>query len=58
MSRLRRRARRKAIEATVHHATHGIEAKVRRQPIRSTRLLALGAALGCAVGWIAGRKTA
>jgi len=58
MAKLRRIARRKAVEATVHHARHGIEAKVRRQPIRTARLLGMGAAIGGVAGWLAGRKTA
>jgi hypothetical protein len=46
---------RKAARATVRHTAHGMTAKVKRQPLRSAKLVSVGAAVGAAAGFLAGR---
>lgn len=55
MSKLRRRATRKAARMTARHALHGTATRTRRAPFRTGGLLAVGAALGGAAGWLAAR---
>ena len=57
MSRVKRMVGRKAAKAMVEHSAHGVAAKVRRRPMRSASLLAVGAAAGSAAGFIAGRRS-
>jgi len=56
MTPIKRLIVRKAATATVRHSAHGALAKVRRRPLRSTGLLAAGAAIGAAAGFLAGRS--
>lgn len=49
---------RKAAKATVRHSANGLVARARRQPLRSTSLLIVGAIVGLLTGWSAGRGTA
>ena len=58
MSKLGRSVGKKATKATVKHSAHGLSSKAKRQPMRSVSLLSVGGAVGAAVGWFAGRKTA
>ena len=46
---------RKAATSVVKHTAHGTVSKARREPMRSSRLIGLGAVLGAAVGFLAGR---
>ena len=46
---------RKAARATVRHTAHGVTAKVKRQPLRSAKLVSMGAVVGVAAGFLAGR---
>ncbi len=46
---------RKAATSVVKHTAHGTVSKARRQPMRSSRLIGLGAVLGAATGYLAGR---
>jgi hypothetical protein len=55
MAKLKTRAARKAAKVSAKHAIHGTVAKSRRAPFRSGALVALGASLGAAVGWLAAR---
>jgi hypothetical protein len=48
----------RAARATVKHSAHGVATKVKRRPVRSASLLSVGAVVGAATGWLAGRKTA
>jgi hypothetical protein len=50
---LKRTLVRRAAKATVRHSAHGIVARVQRKPARSAGLLAAGAAVGAAAGWLA-----
>ncbi len=45
---------RKAAKAGVKHTAHGTASKLKRSPMRSTTLLALGGALGFLAGRVAG----
>ena len=47
---------RRAAKAAVRHSAHGVVAKVQRRPLRSASLIGLGAAVGVAAGWLAGRR--
>ena len=58
MAKLGRKIGKKATKATVKHSARGVSAKARRQPLRSASLLSVGGAVGAALGWFAGRKTA
>jgi hypothetical protein len=46
---------RKAARAAARHTAHGMSAKVKRQPLRSAKLVSAGAAIGAAAGFLAGR---
>ena len=46
---------RKAVKSTAKHTAHGTASKLRRDPVRAATLLGLGAAIGVAAGWLAGR---
>ena len=58
MSKLGKSVGRKATKATVKHSARGLSSKAKRQPLRSVSLLSVGGAVGAALGWFAGRKTA
>lgn len=58
MSSVKSAVGRKAAKAVVVHSAHGVTSKVRRQPIRATRLLGLGALAGAGIGFAVGRTTA
>ena len=58
MASLGRTIGKKATKATVKHSARGLSSKAKRQPLRSVSLLSVGGAVGAAVGWFAGRKTA
>jgi hypothetical protein len=46
---------RKVAKATAKHTAHGTAAKLKRDPIRVTTLLAVGGTLGALAGWLAAR---
>jgi hypothetical protein len=58
MSTLKRTIARKAVRTTARHSAHGVAAKVQRKPLRSARLLSVGALVGGAAGWLAARRIA
>jgi hypothetical protein len=47
---------RQAVKTTAKHTAHGAASKFTRKPLRSVTLLAIGAALGGAIGWLIGRS--
>jgi hypothetical protein len=53
MPKLKQRAARKAAKMTAKHTVHGTASKAKRQPLRSTTLLTIGALLGAIGGWFA-----
>lgn len=46
---------RKAVKTTAKHTARGTASKLRRDPMRTTTLLGLGALLGAAAVWLLGR---
>jgi hypothetical protein len=46
---------RKAAKATAQHTAHGTASRLKRDPMRAGTLLALGAACGALLGWLAAR---
>lgn len=57
MNNAKRLLARKAVKATAKHGAHGTMSKLRRDPMRTGTLLALGAAVGALAGWLAGRSS-
>jgi hypothetical protein len=53
MAKLKNRAARKAAKMTAKHTVHGTASKAKRQPMRSTTLLAIGATFGAVAAWFA-----
>ena len=49
---------RKAVKTTAKHSAHGAASKLKRSPLRSTTLLAIGALAGLAAGWTLHRTAA
>lgn len=47
---------RKAAKKTVKHSAHGTASKLKREPLRSVTLLAIGCALGVVAGWFVARS--
>jgi hypothetical protein len=45
---------RKAVKSTAKHTAHGTASKLRRDPVRTSTLLALGALIGAAAVWMLG----
>jgi hypothetical protein len=58
MSSIKKSLARKAVKSTAKHGTHGAAAKLKREPLRATALLGLGALAGAVAGWLMGRSTA
>jgi hypothetical protein len=46
---------RKAVKSTAKHTAHGTASKLKRDPLRTTTLLGLGALVGAAAVWLVGR---
>jgi hypothetical protein len=46
---------RKAVKSTAKHTARGTASKLKRDPVRTTTLLALGALVGAAGVWLLGR---
>ncbi len=49
---------RKAAKAAAKHTAHGTASKLKRNPVRTTTLLAVGGGLGAVTGWAAARRGA
>lgn len=54
---MKKKIARKAVKTTAKHTAHGAASKLKRNPLRASSLLALGAAVGALAGWLLGRKT-
>ena len=52
---LKQMVARKAVKSTAKHTAHGTASKLKREPMRTGTLLALGLVAGLAVGWLVGR---
>ncbi len=46
---------RKAVKTTAKHTARGTASKLKREPVRATTLVGLGAAIGAAAVWLLGR---
>jgi len=55
---IKQKVARKAVKKTAKHTARGSVSKLRRNPLRSTTLLGLGAAFGAFAGWLVGRSGA
>jgi len=58
MSNLKTKLARKAVKSTAKHTAHGTGSKLRRDPVRTSTLLAFGCAVGVAIGWVVGNRPA
>jgi ElaB/YqjD/DUF883 family membrane-anchored ribosome-binding protein len=54
---IKQKIARKAVKKTAKHTAHGTASKLKRDPLRSTALLGLGAAVGILAGWLLGRSS-
>ena len=58
MRSIKQRFARKAVKSTAKHTAHGSTAKLKRKPLRTTTLLAIGCAIGVVADRLAGRMAA
>lgn len=54
---IKQKVARKAVKKTAKHTARGAASKLKRDPMRSTTLLGLGAVVGALAGWLLGRST-
>jgi hypothetical protein len=52
---LKTKLAKKAVKTTAKHTARGTASKVKRDPLRTTTLLGLGALIGAAAVWVLGR---
>jgi hypothetical protein len=55
MASMKRSLAHKAVKSTAKHSAHGTASKLKREPVRATALLGLGALAGMAAAWAIGR---
>jgi hypothetical protein len=55
MASIKKSVLRKAVSATAKHSAHGTASKLKREPLRSGVLLAVGAATGAVGAWLVAR---
>ncbi len=53
---IKQKVARKAAKTTAKHTAHGAASKLKRNPVRATTLLGLGAVVGVFAGWLIGRS--
>lgn len=56
MSSVKAKVVNRAVRTTARHSAHGAASKLRRKPLRSVTLLALGGTVGAALGWMLGHR--
>jgi hypothetical protein len=56
MPSIKKAVARKAVRSTAKHTAHGTFSKLKRDPLRATTLLGLGAAVGALAAWLLGRS--
>ena len=56
MSKIKKKLARKAVKSTAKHTTHGTFSKLKRDPLRATTLLGLGAVAGALATCLLGRS--
>lgn len=55
MPSIKKTLARKAVKSTAKHTARGTASKLKRDPVRTTTLLGVGAAAGAVAGWALGR---
>ena len=55
MPSIKKAIARKAVKSTAKHTAHGTVAKLKRDPTRTTTLLAIGCLVGGVAGWLLAR---
>ena len=55
MRSIKSRFARKAVKSTARHTARGTGSKLKRDPMRSGTLLAIGGAVGLLAGWLIAR---
>lgn len=55
MKSIKQTLARKAVKSTAKHTAHGTATKLKRRPLRTTTLLAIGCAVGVIADRLAGR---
>ena len=55
MKSIKQTLARKAVKSTAKHTVHGTTGKLKRKPLRTTTLLAIGCAVGVLADRLAGR---
>lgn len=55
MKSIKQTLARKAVKSTAKHTTHGTASKLKREPLRTTTLLAIGCAVGVVADRLVGR---
>jgi ElaB/YqjD/DUF883 family membrane-anchored ribosome-binding protein len=53
---IKQKVARRAVKTTAKHTAHGTASKFKRNPVRSTILLGVGALVGVLAGWLLGRS--
>jgi membrane protein YqaA with SNARE-associated domain len=56
MQSIKKSFARKAVRSTAKHSAHGAASKLKREPLRATSLISLGALVGAVAGWLLGRS--
>jgi hypothetical protein len=51
MAKIKKKIARKAVKSTAKHTAHGTASKLKRDPLRSATLLAVGCVVGALAGW-------
>ena len=54
---IKQKLARKAVKSTAKHTAHGTASKIKRDPMRATSLLILGALIGLLAGWALGHAS-
>lgn len=57
MKAIKSKIARKAAKSTAKHTARGTASRLKREPIRSGTLLAIGGAVGLLVGWLLARPS-
>jgi hypothetical protein len=55
MPSIKKAIAREAVKSTAKHTAHGTAAKLKREPLRATTLLAVGGVAGALAGWALAR---
>ena len=56
MTKVKKKLARKAVKSTAKHTAHGATSKLKREPLRSVTLLAVGCTIGALAAWMLSRS--